>query len=69
MSRSNFHAAGLHFTYPKDKKAAMRAAEILAASDLRRSSSDSSDRTSLREHPDDVVSPESLTGSEADISM
>ena len=49
-------AAGLHFTYPKDKKAAMRAAEVLAESHLQRSSSDSSDRASLREHPDDVVS-------------
>ncbi|KAL0030933.1 hypothetical protein WJX79_002316 [Trebouxia sp. C0005] len=45
---------GLHFTYPKDKKAAMRAAEVLAESHLQRSSSDSSDRASLREHPADV---------------
>jgi len=52
----HFDAAGLHFTYPKDKKAAMRAAEVLAESHLQRSSSDSSDRASLREHPDDVVS-------------
>ncbi len=51
-----FDAAGLHFTYPKDKKAAIRAAEVLAESHLQRSSSDSSDRASLREHPDDVVS-------------
>ena len=51
-----FNAAGLHFTYPKDKKAAIRAAEVLAESHLQRSSSDSSDEASLREHPDDVVS-------------
>ncbi len=51
-----FDAAGLHLTYPKDKKAAMRAAEVLAESHLQRSSSDSSDRASLTEHPDDVVS-------------
>lgn len=51
-----FDAAGLHFTYPKDKKAAMRAAEVLAESHLQRSSSDSSDRASLKEHPADVVS-------------
>ncbi|DBA69936.1 TPA: hypothetical protein ACH3X2_012430 [Trebouxia sp. C0005] len=32
----------------------MRAAEVLAESHLQRSSSDSSDRASLREHPADV---------------
>ena len=48
--------AGLHFTYPKDKKAALRAAEVLAAQQVEHASSDSSERLSLREHPDDVVS-------------
>ena len=46
---------GLHLTYPKDKKAAVRAAEVLAAQQLERSSSDLSARASLMEHPDDVV--------------
>ena len=56
INRQQCYDAGLHFTYPKDKKAAIRAAEVLAESHLQRSSSNSSGTLSLREHPDDVVS-------------
>ena len=49
------YPAGLHFTYPKDKKAALRAADPLAEQQISGSDSEYS-FTSLREHPDDVVS-------------
>lgn len=48
--------AGLHITYPKDKKAALRADDILAFQRIESSDAEYDSLTSSREHPDDVVS-------------
>lgn len=40
LLHSIYAAAGLHFTYPKDKKAAIQAAKVAAATHLQHSSSD-----------------------------